>query len=51
MQKLNHKITNMLNRQDFPKKIARQVALKPHLNIGVFALEKQTPHWKVWQKT
>ena len=35
----------------FSEKIARQVALKPHLNIGVFALELNAPHWKVWQKT
>ena len=34
----------------FSEKIARQVALKPHLNIGVFALEENAPHWKVWQK-
>ena len=34
----------------FSEKIARQVALKPHLNIGVFALEANAPHWKVWQK-
>ena len=34
----------------FSEKIARQVALKPHLNIGVFALEDNAPHWKVWQK-
>ena len=34
----------------FSEKIAREVALKPHLNIGVFALEKNAPHWKVWQK-
>ena len=34
----------------FSEKIARQVALKPHLNIGVFALEVNAPHWKVWQK-
>ena len=34
----------------FSEKIARQVALKPHLNIGVFALELNAPHWKVWQK-
>ena len=26
------------------------VALKPHLNIGVFALEADAPHWLVWQK-
>ncbi len=34
----------------FSETIARQVALKPHLNIGVFALEAGAPHWKVWQK-
>jgi len=34
----------------FSETIARQVALKPHLNIGVFALELNAPHWKVWQK-
>ena len=34
----------------FSEKIARQVALKPHLNIGVFALELNAPHWEVWQK-
>ena len=34
----------------FSEKIARQVALKPHLNIGVFALESNAPHWEVWQK-
>ena len=34
----------------FSEKIARQVALMPHLNIGVFALESEAPHWNVWQK-
>ena len=34
----------------FSEKIAREVALKPHLNIGVFSLEKNAPHWDVWQK-
>ena len=34
----------------FSEKIARQVALKPHLNIGAFALEVNAPHWEVWQK-
>ena len=34
----------------FSEKIARQVALKPHLNIGVFALEAEAPHWQVWQE-
>tara|TARA_B100000579_G_scaffold185944_1_gene151586 strand:+ start:502 stop:1401 length:900 start_codon:yes stop_codon:yes gene_type:complete len=34
----------------FSEKIAREVALKPHLNIGVFSLEKDAPHWDIWQK-
>ncbi len=34
----------------FSEKVARQVALKPHLNIGVFALQSEAPHWKLWQK-
>ena len=33
----------------FSEKIAREVALKPHLNIGVFSLEHDAPHWDVWQ--
>jgi len=31
----------------FSEKIAREVALKPHLNIGVFALEVNAPHWEI----
>ena len=34
----------------FSEKIARQVALMPHLNIGVFSLENNAPHWEIWQK-
>ena len=34
----------------FSEKISREVALKPHLNIGVFCLEEDAPHWKIWQK-
>ena len=34
----------------FSEKICRQVALKPHLNIGVFCLNEEAPHWGVWQK-
>jgi lipopolysaccharide biosynthesis glycosyltransferase len=34
----------------FSEKIARQVALEPHLNIGVFALEASASHWNIWQK-
>ncbi len=33
----------------FSNKISREVALKPHLNIGVFCLENDAPHWLVWQ--
>ena len=34
----------------FSEKIAREVALMPHLNAGVFALTSDAPHWKVWRK-
>ncbi len=34
----------------FSEKIAREVGLKPHLNIGVFSLEADAPHWSIWQK-
>jgi hypothetical protein len=34
----------------FSNQISREVALKPHLNIGVFCLEEDAPHWLVWQK-
>ena len=33
----------------FSESIARKVALKPHLNIGLFSLEEDAPHWEVWQ--
>jgi lipopolysaccharide biosynthesis glycosyltransferase len=33
----------------FSNKICREVALKPHLNIGVFCLENDASHWLVWQ--
>ena len=33
----------------FSEKISREVALKPHLNIGLFSLEKNAPHWEIWQ--
>jgi hypothetical protein len=29
---------------------ARQLAFAPHINIGVFSLEKNSPGWKSWQK-
>jgi len=34
----------------FSNQISREVALKPHLNIGVFCLDDDAPHWLVWQK-
>ena len=34
----------------FSEKVARTVALKPHLNIGVFCLNEKAPHWEVWKK-
>jgi len=34
----------------FSEKIAREVALKPHLNAGVFALAFDAPHWEIWRK-
>ena len=34
----------------FSEKVARTVALKPHLNIGVFCLNEKSPHWEVRQK-
>ena len=34
----------------FSEKISREVALKPHLNIGVFSLQVDAPHWEVWKK-
>ncbi len=29
---------------------ARKLAFSPHINIGVFSLEKNSPIWDVWQK-
>ena len=29
---------------------ARQLAFAPHINIGVFSLEKNSPGWRSWQK-
>ena len=34
----------------FSEEVARKVALKPHLNIGVFCLNHDAPHWIIWQK-
>ena len=34
----------------FSTDIARYIGIQPHLNIGVFSLEKDSYIWKVWQK-
>ena len=34
----------------FSEKVARGVPLQPHLNIGLFSLEENAPHWDAWQK-
>ena len=34
----------------FSEKIARKIAFAPHLNIGVFSLEKSSKCWKLWQE-
>ena len=34
----------------FSETVARKIALMPHLNIGVFCLNADAPHWAVWQK-
>ena len=34
----------------FSETIARKIAFAPHLNIGVFSLEKDSKCWKIWQE-
>jgi hypothetical protein len=34
----------------FSENIARKIAFAPHLNIGVFSLEKDSKCWKIWQE-
>ena len=34
----------------FSENIARKIAFAPHLNIGVFSLEKDSECWKIWQE-
>jgi len=31
------------------EKDSRKLAFAPHINIGVFSLEKNSPTWKIWQ--
>ncbi len=33
----------------FPESTARKIAFAPHINIGVFSLEKNSSCWKSWQ--
>jgi hypothetical protein len=37
-------------KKGFPLHTARKVGLKPHINAGVFSLEKNSKFWKVWRK-
>ena len=34
----------------FSETIARRIAFAPHLNIGVFSLEKRSKCWKLWKE-
>ncbi len=34
----------------FPEEIARKIAFAPHINIGVFSLEKNSKCWSIWQE-
>lgn len=34
----------------FSESVARKIAFAPHINIGVFSLEKQSKCWKLWQE-
>ena len=33
----------------FPKKIAQKIAFTPHINAGVFSLEKNSKFWESWR--
>jgi hypothetical protein len=44
-QNYKHARSSGINEQD-----ARKIAFAPHLNIGVFSLEKDSICWEVWQK-
>ena len=43
-QNFKHAISSKININD-----ARKLAFAPHINIGTFSLEKNSPCWKVWQ--
>ena len=44
-QNFKHAISSMIGIEN-----ARKLAYAPHLNIGVFSLEENSPCWKNWQK-
>ena len=44
-QNYKHAKSSGINETD-----ARKIAFAPHLNIGVFSLEKNSPCWEIWQK-
>ena len=44
-QNFKHAISSKIGIED-----ARKLAFAPHVNIGVFSLEKNSPCWAVWQK-
>ena len=44
-QNYKHAKSSGINEYD-----SRKIAFAPHLNIGVFSLEKNSPCWQVWQK-
>ena len=37
-------------KKGFSINIAREVGLRPHLNAGVFSLQKNSNFWDVWRK-
>ena len=43
-QNFKHAVSSKINMQK-----ARKIAFAPHLNIGVFSLEKNSPAWSIWQ--
>ena len=44
-QNYKHAKSSGINERD-----ARKIAFAPHINIGVFSLQKNSPCWSVWQK-
>jgi len=44
-QNYKHAKSSGINETD-----ARKIAFAPHLNIGVFSLEKNSPCWEIWQR-